>query len=163
MSGGGTEIVMEFWNGLPDFVRSTFWILVVTITLILSVAFTTLWERKLIGWMQLRKGPNRVGSLFGLLPGILQPFADVIKLLVKEVVVPSAANRVLFRIAPMITLIPAFAIWAVVPLDPNLVLADVDAGLLYVLSLTSVGVYGVILAGWASNSKYAFVVGMSLV
>ena len=160
MSGGGTEIVMEFWNGLPDFVRSTFWILVVTITLILSVAFTTLWERKLIGWMQLRKGPNRVGSLFGLLPGILQPFADVIKLLVKEVVVPSAANRVLFRIAPMITLIPAFAIWAVVPLDPNLVLADVDAGLLYVLSLTSVGVYGVILAGWASNSKYAFLGAM---
>jgi NADH-quinone oxidoreductase subunit H len=151
---------MEFWNGLPDFVRSTFWILVVTITLILSVAFTTLWERKLIGWMQLRKGPNRVGSLFGLLPGILQPFADVIKLLVKEVVVPSAANRVLFRIAPMITLIPAFAIWAVVPLDPNLVLADVDAGLLYVLSLTSVGVYGVILAGWASNSKYAFLGAM---
>jgi NADH-quinone oxidoreductase subunit H len=110
--------------------------------------------------MQLRKGPNRVGSIFGLLPGILQPFADVIKLLVKEVVVPSAANRVLFRVAPMITLVPAFAIWAVVPLDPDLILADVDAGLLYVLSLTSVGVYGVILAGWASNSKYAFLGAM---
>ena len=151
---------MEIWNSLPDFVRSTIWIVVVMVCLILSVAFTTLWERKVIGWMQLRKGPNRVGSLFGFLPGILQPFADVIKLLVKEVVVPTAANKVLFRIAPMITLIPAFAIWAVVPLDPRLILADVDAGLLYVLSLTSVGVYGVILAGWASNSKYAFLGAM---
>jgi NADH:ubiquinone oxidoreductase subunit H len=113
-----------------------------------------------IGWMQLRKGPNRVGSIFGLLPGILQPFADVIKLLIKEVVVPSAANKALFRIAPMITLIPAFAIWAVMPLDPDRVIADIDAGLLYVLSLTSVGVYGIILAGWASNSKYAFLGAM---
>jgi NADH-quinone oxidoreductase subunit H len=141
-------------------VRSTLWILVVTVCLILSVAFTTLWERKVIGWMQLRKGPNRVGSIFGFLPGIFQPFADVIKLLVKEVVIPSASNKVLFRLAPMITLIPAFAIWAVIPLDPNLVIANVNAGLLYVLALTSVGVYGVILAGWASNSKYAFLGAM---
>ena len=124
------------------------------------MAFTTLWERKVIGWMQLRKGPNRVGSIFGFLPGIFQPFADVIKLLVKEVVIPAESNKVLFRIAPMITLIPAFAIWAVIPLDPNLVIADVNAGLLYVLALTSVGVYGVILAGWASNSKYAFLGAM---
>src|SRR6187399_271821 len=152
--------VMEQWQALPDYLRSTFWILVVTVTLILSVAFTTLWERKVIGWMQLRKGPNRVGSIFGLLPGIFQPFADVIKLLLKEVVIPAEANKVLFRIAPMITLIPAFAIWAVIPLDPNLVIADVNAGLLYVLALTSVGVYGVILAGWASNSKYAFLGAM---
>ena len=94
--------------------RSTFWILVVTVALILSVAFTTLWERKVIGWMQLRKGPNRVGSIFGFLPGIFQPFADVIKLLIKEVVIPAESNKVLFRIAPMITLIPAFAIWAVI-------------------------------------------------
>jgi NADH-quinone oxidoreductase subunit H len=151
---------MTFWASLPDFVRSTFWILVVTVVLILSVAFTTLWERKVIGWMQLRRGPNRVGSIFGFLPGIFQPFADVIKLLVKEVVIPAEANKVLFRIAPMITLIPAFAIWAVIPLDPNLVIADVNAGLLYVLALTSVGVYGVILAGWASNSKYAFLGAM---
>jgi NADH-quinone oxidoreductase subunit H len=141
-------------------VASTGWILVVTVSLILSVAFTTLWERKVIGWMQLRKGPNRVGSIFGFVPGIFQPFADVIKLLVKEVVIPAEANKVLFRIAPMITLIPAFAIWAVIPLDPNLVIADVNAGLLYVLALTSVGVYGVILAGWASNSKYAFLGAM---
>jgi NADH-quinone oxidoreductase subunit H len=148
------------WGEWPGFLRSTFWILAVTITLILSVAFTTLWERKVIGWMQLRKGPNRVGSIFGFVPGIFQPFADVIKLLVKEVVIPSASNKVLFRIAPMITLVPAFAIWAVIPLDPNLVIADVNAGLLYVLALTSVGVYGVILAGWASNSKYAFLGAM---
>jgi NADH-quinone oxidoreductase subunit H len=152
--------LLEQWQALPDYVRSTVWILVVTVTLILSVAFTTLWERKVIGWMQLRKGPNRVGSIFGFLPGIFQPFADVIKLLVKEVVIPSASNKVLFRIAPMITLIPAFAIWAVIPLDPELVIADVNAGLLYVLALTSVGVYGVILAGWASNSKYAFLGAM---
>jgi NADH-quinone oxidoreductase subunit H len=152
--------VMTFWQSLPVYARSTFWILVVTICLILSVAFTTLWERKVIGWMQLRKGPNRVGSIFGFLPGIFQPFADVIKLLIKEVVIPSASNKVLFRLAPMITLIPAFAIWAVIPLDPNLVIADVNAGLLYVLALTSVGVYGVILAGWASNSKYAFLGAM---
>jgi NADH-quinone oxidoreductase subunit H len=145
----------------PSYVISTYWILLVTVSLILSVAFTTLWERKVIGWMQLRKGPNRVGSLpFGILPGIFQPFADVIKLLIKEVVIPSESNKVLFHIAPMITLIPAFAIWAVIPLDPNMVIADVNAGLLYVLALTSVGVYGVILAGWASNSKYAFLGAM---
>jgi NADH-quinone oxidoreductase subunit H len=156
--------IASWWAALDAAVQgaiqSTGWILVVTVALILSVAFTTLWERKVIGWMQLRKGPNRVGSIFGFAPGLLQPFADVIKLLVKEIVVPSAANRVLFRIAPMITLIPAFAIWAVVPLDPNLVIADINAGLLYVLALTSVGVYGVILAGWASNSKYAFLGAM---
>src|SRR5690348_13930883 len=148
------------WQALPDYVRTTVWILVVTVSLILSVAFTTLWERKVIGWMQLRKGPNRVGSIFGLIPGIFQPFADVIKLLIKEIVVPSASNKVLFRLAPAITLIPAFAIWAVVPVAPGFAVANVDAGLLYVLSLTSVGVYGVILAGWASNSKYAFLGAM---
>jgi NADH-quinone oxidoreductase subunit H len=144
----------------PGYLQSVFWIVGVTVALILCVAFTTLWERKVIGWMQLRKGPNRVGSIFGFLPGIFQPFADVIKLLIKEVVIPSASNKVLFRIAPMITLIPAFAIWAVIPLDPKLTIANVNAGLLYVLALTSVGVYGVILAGWASNSKYAFLGAM---
>ena len=152
--------LLQQWQALPDWARSTAWILVVTVTLILSVAFTTLWERKVIGWMQLRRGPNRVGSIFGFLPGIFQPFADVIKLLIKEVIIPAESNKVLFRLAPMITLIPAFAIWAVIPLDPNLVIADVNAGLLYVLALTSVGVYGVILAGWASNSKYAFLGAM---
>src|SRR4051812_24621881 len=148
------------YPSVPGYFRSLFWILVVTISLILCVAFTTLWERKVIGWMQLRKGPNRVGSIFGFVPGIFQPFADVLKLLIKEVVIPSASNKVLFRIAPMITLIPAFAIWAVIPLSPNLTIAHVNAGLLYVLALTSVGVYGIILAGWSSNSKYAFLGAM---
>ena len=157
---GDLNSALAFWSTLPDFVRSTAWILVVTVALILSVAFTTLLERKVIGWMQLRRGPNRVGSIFGFLPGIFQPFADVIKLLVKEVIVPRNASKLLFRFAPAITLVPAFAIWAVMPLSPDLVIADVDAGLLYVLSLTSVGVYGVILAGWASNSKYAFLGAM---
>jgi NADH-quinone oxidoreductase subunit H len=152
----GELISYPAWH--PVF-QSLFWIVGVTIALILCVAFSTLWERKVIGWMQLRKGPNRV-TVFGILPGILQPFADVIKLLIKEVVIPSASNKVLFRLAPMITLIPAFAIWAVVPLDPELVIADINAGLLYILALTSVGVYGVILAGWASNSKYAFLGAM---
>jgi NADH-quinone oxidoreductase subunit H len=157
------EQVQKLWDGwlaLPGYFHSTAWILLVTVALILAVAFTTLWERKVIGWMQLRKGPNRVGSIFGFLPGIFQPFADVIKLLVKEVVIPAKSNKVLFRLAPIITLVPAFAIWAVIPLDPNLVIADVNAGLLYVLALTSVGVYGVIMAGWASNSKYAFLGAM---
>src|SRR5688572_13511629 len=147
--------MIEFWESLPAFVHSTVWILVVTVTLILCVAYLTLWERKLIGWMQVRRGPNRV-RIFGILPGFGQPFADVIKLLIKEVVVPSQSNGILFRLAPAITLIPAFALWAVIPLHPGLTIANIDAGLLYVLSLTSVGVYGVILAGWASNSKYAF-------
>jgi NADH-quinone oxidoreductase subunit H len=155
--------LIDFWNGIPEAVRSavlsTSIILVLTVFLILCVAYLTLWERKLIGWMQVRKGPNRV-RLFGLFPGFGQPFADVIKLLIKEVVVPSKSNSVLFRLAPAITLIPAFATWAVMPIVPGFSIANVDAGLLYVLSLTSVGVYGVILAGWASNSKYAFLGAM---
>ncbi len=150
----------EFWTSLPDYVRSTVWILIVTVALILCVAFTTLWERKVIGWMQLRKGPNRVGSIFGMVPGIFQPFADVIKLLLKEVVLPENANKLLFRIAPAITLIPAFATWAIIPISPDMTIAKIDAGLLFLLSLTSVGVYGVIIAGWASNSKYAFLGAM---
>jgi NADH-quinone oxidoreductase subunit H len=147
------------WMALPDYVRSTAWILVITIVLIISVALLTLWERKVIGWMQLRKGPNRVG-IFGLFPGLGQPFADVVKLLLKEVVLPANANKFLFRIAPAITLIPAFVTWAVIPLSPELVVADINAGLLFLLAFTSLGVYGVIIAGWASNSKYAFLGAM---
>jgi NADH-quinone oxidoreductase subunit H len=153
----GNLIRYSTWPGV---LQSTLWIVVVTVLLILAVAFTTLLERKVIGYMQLRRGPNRVGSIFGFAPGIFQPFADVIKLLIKEVVIPAKSNKILFRLAPIITLVPAFAIWAVIPLDPNLVIADVNAGLLYVLALTSVGVYGVIMAGWASNSKYAFLGAM---
>ncbi len=125
-------------------------ILAVTVPLILSVAFFTLWERKVIGWMHVRHGPMHIGG------GILQPFADVFKMLFKEVLIPTNSSRFLFRLAPVLTLAPAFAAWAVVPFEDGLVLADANAGLLYLLAMTSMGVYGVILAGWASNSKYAF-------
>jgi NADH-quinone oxidoreductase subunit H len=155
--------ISGFWYGLDEAIRSlivtTLITIALTVVLIVSVAYLTLWERKFIGWMQLRRGPNRV-RLFGVLPGAGQPFADVLKLLIKEVVVPTQANGVLFRLAPAIALIPAFATWAVVPIWPGFAIADIDAGLLYVLALTSVGVYGVILAGWASNSKYAFLGAM---
>jgi len=153
------DTLSNAWFSLPGYARSTFWILAITITLIISVALLTLWERKVIGWMQLRKGPNRVG-IFGLFPGLGQPFADVVKLLLKEVILPANASRFLFRIAPAIALIPAFVTWAVIPLSPELVVADVNAGLLFLLALTSVSVYGVIIAGWASNSKYAFLGAM---
>ncbi len=153
------QALLQFWNTLPGFVQSLVIILIVTVVLILSVAYLTLLERKIIGWMQLRKGPNRV-RIFGFFPGMGQPFADVFKLLLKEIVIPARANGVLFRIAPALALIPAFAVWAVIPIAPGFAIANVDAGLLYVLSLTSVGVYGVILAGWASNSKYAFLGAM---
>ncbi len=149
----------RLWLALPDYGRSAVWIIVITVVLIISVALLTLWERKVIGWMQLRRGPNRV-RIFGLLPGVGQPFADVVKLLLKEVVIPANANKVLFRLAPMIALIPAFAAWAVIPLSPEVVVSKADAGLLYLLSLTSMGVYGVIVAGWAANSKYAFLGAM---
>ncbi len=126
-------------------------VVAIVVPITLCVAFLTLWERKVIGWMQVRIGPNRVGF------GWLQPFADVLKLLLKEIIVPTGANKTLFYIAPLLSIGPALAAWAVIPFDPTLVLANVNAGLLYILALTSVGVYGVILAGWASNSKYAFI------
>ena len=147
------------WMSLPDYAQATAWILVITVALIILVALLTLWERKVIGWMQLRRGPNRV-RIFGLLPGVGQPFADVFKLLMKEVIVPANSNKLLFRLAPIIALIPAFAAWAVIPLSPTVVVSKADAGLLYLLSLTSMGVYGIIIAGWAANSKYAFLGAM---
>ena len=130
-------------------------IIAIAIPLILSVAYLTLAERKVIGYMQVRIGPNRVGPR-----GLLQPFADVLKLLVKEIVVPSGASKALFVLAPILVLTPALAAWAVIPFGPELMLANIDAGLLYILAMTSVGVYGVIIAGWASNSKYAFLGGL---
>ena len=126
-------------------------IVVIAVPLILGVAYLTYAERKVIGWMQVRIGPNRVGPL-----GLLQPFADVLKMLFKEIVVPSGASRALFFVAPMLSLAPALAAWAVIPFTPTLVLSNINAGLLYILAMSSIGVYGVILAGWASNSKYAF-------
>ena len=126
-------------------------ILVIAVPIILCVAYLTYWERKMIGFMHVRLGPNRVGFR-----GLLQPFADVFKLLTKEVIVPSQASKVLYILAPVVTLMPALAAWAVVPFGPEVVLANVNAGLLYVMAITSIGVYGVIVAGWASNSKYAF-------
>lgn len=151
--------LVTLWNSVPaDFqyvIVITMQILAVMISVILTVAFTTYFERKVIGSMQGRIGPNRVGPL-----GLFQPFADVIKLLIKEVVVPAKSNRFLFIIAPLLSIIPALATWAVIPLSDTFVIADINAGLLYVLALTSVGVYGVILAGWATNSKYAFLGAM---
>jgi NADH-quinone oxidoreductase subunit H len=150
---------MSIWNAVPAWLQFLIVvvvkIVVVLIPLILSVAYFTYWERKILGWMQRRIGPNRVGPM-----GLLQPFADVIKMLLKEIVVPTKSNRFLFVLAPMLSLVPAFAVWAAVPLNDRFVIADIDAGLLYVLALTSLGVYGVILAGWASNSKYAFLGAM---
>ncbi len=130
-------------------------IVAIMVPLMLAVAYLTFAERKIIGYMQVRIGPNRVGP-----KGWLQPIADAVKLVMKEVIVPSHANRFLFVIAPILSIAPALAAWAVIPFDDGMVLADVNAGLLYILALTSVGVYGVIIAGWASNSKYAFLGAM---
>lgn len=127
----------------------------IVLPLMLCVAYLTLWERKAIGWMQIRIGPNRVGPA-----GLLQPIADGVKLLLKEIIVPQKANKALFVIAPVMTIMPALAAWAVVPFGPEKVLADVNAGLLFMMAITSMEVYGVIIAGWASNSKYAFLGAM---
>ena len=126
-------------------------ILAIVVPLILAVAYYTYFERRVIGYMQIRRGPNRIGPM-----GLAQPFADVFKLLLKEIVLPENANKFLFVLAPVLSLAPAFAAWAVVPFNDWMVLADIDAGLLYILAMSSLGVYGLIIAGWASNSKYAF-------
>jgi NADH-quinone oxidoreductase subunit H len=122
---------------------------------IISVAMFVYWERKVIGWMHVRMGPNKIGPL-----GLLQAFADVVKLLLKEVILPTNANKFLYYLAPLLTLIPAFAAWAVIPFGEKLVLSNANAGLLYLLAMTSLGVYGIILAGWASNSRYALLGAM---
>jgi len=130
-------------------------IVAIVAPLMLAVAYLTLWERKLIGWIQIRIGPNRVGPA-----GLLQPIADGVKLLFKEVILPANASKGLFFAGPVLMIMPALAAWAVIPFAPELVLADINAGLLYIMAMSSMGVYGVIVAGWASNSKYAFLGAM---
>jgi len=130
-------------------------ILMIILPVTIGVAYFTFFERKVLGYMHSRRGPNRVGPL-----GLLQPFADVFKMLFKELIVPTNASKFLFLLAPLLSLAPALAAWAVVPFDDWLVLADIDAGLLMILALTSLGVYGILLGGWASNSKYALLGGL---
>jgi len=147
--------IMESFYSLPVVMQILFKITLIVLPLMLAVAYTTYAERKVIGYIQVRIGPNRVGPR-----GWLQPIADAVKLLTKEVIVPTNANRFLFLTAPVLALMPALAAWAVIPFDDGMVLADVNAGLLYLLALTSLGVYGIIIAGWASNSKYALLGAM---
>ena len=130
-------------------------IIAVMIPLILAVAYLTLWERKALGWMHVRLGANRVGPV-----GLLQPIADGVKLLLKEIIVPAKSSKALFVLAPVMTIMPALVAWAVIPFGPEIALANVNAGLLFVMAISSLEVYGVIVAGWASNSKYAFLGAM---
>ena len=149
------EALIILWNELPLFLQLGLKIGAIILPLLGMVAYYTLAERKVIAYMHVRVGPNRVGP-----KGLLQPIADAVKLMFKERIVPTNADRYLFLIAPVLALAPALGAWAVVPFTDTLVLADIDASLLYVLALTSMGVYGVVIAGWASNSKYAFLGAM---
>ncbi|MEE8445165.1 MAG: complex I subunit 1 family protein, partial [Alphaproteobacteria bacterium] len=144
-------VVLYVW----PYVKIPVFIIVIIVPLLVSVAYVTFWERKIIGWMQLRRGPNVVGPL-----GLLQPFADGAKMFLKETIVPSSANPVVFLIAPMLTFILALIAWAVIPFDEGWVLADINVGILYLFAISSLGVYGIVMAGWASNSKYAFLGAM---
>jgi NADH-quinone oxidoreductase subunit H len=160
-TAAGTVLVVMlgfyFWEDIKANVvlYSLVKIIVIVAPLMGAVAYLTFAERKIIGYMQVRVGPNRVGPR-----GWLQPIADALKLLFKEIIIPTNANRFLFLVAPMLSIAPALAAWAVLPFTDTLVLANIDASLLYILALTSMGVYGVIIAGWASNSKYAFLGAM---
>ncbi|MEE8342572.1 MAG: complex I subunit 1 family protein, partial [Gammaproteobacteria bacterium] len=148
-------MIETLWNLIETPVWIIAKIFAIVAPLMLAVAYLTFAERKIIGYMQVRIGPNRVGPR-----GWLQPIADALKLLLKEIIVPSNANKFLFVIAPMLAIGPALAAWAVVPFNETWVLADINAGLLYILALSSMGVYGVIIAGWATNSKYALLGAM---
>jgi NADH-quinone oxidoreductase subunit H len=153
------ELFNTYWNMVPVDLRTVIvivlLIVLIMVPLLLCVAYLTYAERKIIGYMQVRIGPNRVGP-----KGWLQPIADAVKLLMKEVIIPTKSDRFLFLTAPVLAIGPALAAWAVVPFGSELVLANINAGLLYILAMTSMGVYGIILAGWASNSKYAFLGSM---
>lgn len=144
--------MVELWN---EYLWPLIWIvikiLVIVVPVLIAVAYITYFERKIIGAMQLRKGPNVVGPF-----GLLQPFADGAKLFLKETVIPSGSNRLVFLIAPMLTFFLSLIAWAVVPFGEGLVLADINVGILYLFAISSLGVYGIVMAGWASNSKYAF-------
>ncbi len=143
---------MALWEG---YIWPTVWIvggiLMIVVPVLLSVAYLTLAERKVIGWMQLRKGPNVVGPF-----GLLQPIADGLKLFFKETIIPASSNRVIFFLAPVVTFVLSLIAWAVIPFGAGLVLADINVGFLYLFAISSLGVYGILMAGWASNSKYAF-------
>ena len=143
------------WSTIQTVAWTLIKIFALIVPLMLGVAYLTYAERKVIGWMQVRIGPNRVGF-----QGLLQPIADGLKLLMKEIIIPSGANKGLFILGPILAIAPALAAWAVIPFTDKLVLADINAGLLYIMAITSMGVYGVIIAGWASNSKYAFLGAM---
>jgi NADH-quinone oxidoreductase subunit H len=153
------DILTNLWLSLPDGIQFTAYtllkVVIILVPLFIVVAYYTLAERKVIGYMQNRIGPNRVGP-----KGLFQPFADMFKLMFKEIIIPTKSNRYLFIIAPILTFAPSMAAWAVMPFTDTLVFADINAGLLYILAMTSLGVYGVIIAGWASNSKYALLGAM---
>ncbi len=151
----GSGLFGAWWPSIWITVWTLVKIVCITLPVMGLVAYLTLWERKMIGWMHVRLGPNRVGPA-----GLLQPIADALKLLLKEIVIPTRSNKALFVIAPIMTIMPALAAWAVVPFGPETVLANVNAGLLLMMAITSMEVYGVIIAGWASNSKYAFLGAM---
>lgn len=146
------DLLLTLWT---DYGEPTAWIvlqiLAVMVPLLIAVAYLTLAERRVIGLMQLRRGPNVVGPF-----GLLQPWADAVKLLFKETIIPSGANRVVFMLAPMVTFVLALIAWAVIPVGEGLVIADINVGIMYLFAISSLGVYGIIMAGWASNSKYAF-------